>query len=289
MDGFLQDSLLTKAGPLECNGQAQTDNAFNLKINKMKPYKVILLLIAIIGLAFTFKKERPTLYIIGDSTVKNGDGTGKNGQMGWGTMIDVYFDTTKIAVRNHAIGGRSSRTFITEGRWDKILQTLKKGDFVMMQFGHNDGSPLDDTARARGTIKGIGEDSVEIYNPIRKMKETVHSYGWYMRRFINEAKDKGAIPIICSPIPRYGFKDGKISRDSYATWSRELAEQTSTFFIPLNEKIVVQYESMDTIKVKSFFPADHTHTNKEGAILNATKVVEGIKELKKCGLKKYLL
>ena len=269
--------------------QAQPDNLIKIKLNKMKSYKILLPLIAIIGLAFTFKKDRPTLYIIGDSTVKNGDGTGKNNQMGWGTMIDVYFDTTKIAVRNHAIGGRSSRTFITEGRWNAILQTLKNGDYVMMQFGHNDASPLDDTARARGTIKGLGEDSVEIYNPIRKIKETVHSYGWYMRKFINESKDKGAIPIICSPIPRYGFKEGKISRDSYAKWSTELAAQTNTFFIPLNEKIALQYESMDSTKVKSFFPADHTHTNKQGAILNATKVVEGIKELKKCKLKKYLL
>ncbi|MFX5752271.1 hypothetical protein ABTE32_22895, partial [Acinetobacter baumannii] len=74
----------------------------------------------------------------------------------------------------------------------------------MMQFGHNDSSPLDDTARARGTIKGIGEDSTEIYNPIRKMKEMVHTYGWYMRKFANDAKAKGATVIICSPIPRFG-------------------------------------------------------------------------------------
>ena len=254
----------------------------------MKLYKIIFSL-ALVGFLFAFKTEKPTLYIIGDSTVKNGDGTGKNNQMGWGSVIDPFFDTSKIAIRNHAMGGRSSRTFITEGRWDVILKTLKAGDYVIMQFGHNDGGALDDTARARGTIKGLGEDSVEIYNPIRKVKEVVHSYGWYMRKYINEAKAKGATPIICSPIPRYSFTDGKISKDSYAKWSKELAEQTHTFYIALNEKIAREYESMDTSKVKSFFPADHTHTNKEGAVLNATKVVEGIKELKKARLKKYLL
>src|SRR6187397_568546 len=133
--------------------------------------------ISIISVSFlTLKKEKPVFYIIGDSTVKNGDGTGKNNQMGWGTVITPFFDTTKISVRNHAIGGRSSRTFVTEGRWDKILEILKKGDYVLMQFGHNDAGPLDDTARARGTIKGIGEDSIEIYNPIRKKKEVVHTY-----------------------------------------------------------------------------------------------------------------
>src|SRR4030095_8413295 len=112
------------------------------------------------------KKERPTFYIIGDSTVRNGDGTGKNNQWGWGNFIADYFDTTRINIRNHAIGGRSSRTFITEGRWDSILAKLKRGDYVIMQFGHNDGGPLDDTARSRGSIRGIGEESKEVYNPI---------------------------------------------------------------------------------------------------------------------------
>ncbi|MBD0351822.1 MAG: lysophospholipase, partial [Flavisolibacter sp.] len=126
-------------------------------------------------------QQKPTLYIIGDSTVRNGDGTGSNGQWGWGSFMADYFDTTKISVRNLAIGGRSSRTFITEGRWDKIVAELKKGDYVLMQFGHNDGGPLDDTARARGTIQGIGDESKEIYNPITKKQEVVHTYGWYMR------------------------------------------------------------------------------------------------------------
>src|SRR6187431_1254174 len=116
----------------------------------------IILLIAIVSIAFTEINKKPVLYIIGDSTVRNGDGSGRNGQWGWGSVIDPFFDTSKISISNQALGGRSSRTFITEGRWDKVLATLQKGDYVMMQFGHNDASPLDDTARARGTIKGVG-------------------------------------------------------------------------------------------------------------------------------------
>ena len=143
-------------------------------------------LIMLCLLSFVQDAHKPVLYIIGDSTVKNGDGSGKNGQWGWGSVIDVHFDAARLTVQNHAIGGRSSRTFITDGRWDKILSTLTKGDYVIMQFGHNDASPLDDTARARGTIKGIGYDSIETYNPIRKIKETVYSYGWYMRKFIKQ-------------------------------------------------------------------------------------------------------
>jgi len=236
------------------------------------------------------KKDKPVFYIIGDSTVKNGDGTGKNNQMGWGSVIAPYFDTTKIDVQNHAIGGRSSRTFITDGRWDKILQTLKKGDYVIMQFGHNDASPLDDTARARGTIKGIGEDSTEIWNPIRKIKEVVHTYGWYMRKYVRETKAKGATPIVCSLIPRNGWKDGKVNRssDSWALWAKQIADQEGAYFIDLNELISVKYEAMGEQKVKSFFPADNTHTNLEGAKINAETVANELKRINPARIKKYM-
>src|SRR5215208_4293829 len=147
---------------------------------------------------FLLKKEKPVFYIIGDSTVKNGDGTGKGSLWGWGNFIAGYFNTTKIKIENDALGGRSSRTFITEGRWDKVLVNLKKGDYVIMQFGHNDSGPLDDTARARGTIKGIGHESKEVYNPIMKKQEVVYTYGYYMRKYIRDTKAKGALPIVCS-------------------------------------------------------------------------------------------
>src|ERR1700733_5718805 len=129
----------------------------------MKAFQSVLLLFLAIMMSFTFSEHKPVLYIIGDSTVKNGDGKNSNVLQGWGSFIDDFFDTTRIRVENDAIGGRSSRTFITDGRWDKILATLQKGDYVIMQFGHNDGGALDDTARARGTIPGTGEDSTEIY------------------------------------------------------------------------------------------------------------------------------
>jgi len=256
----------------------------------MKFFRLFILLLAVIFVSFTLAGHKPVLYIIGDSTVKNGDGSGKNGQMGWGTVIDAHFDTGKISIQNHAIGGRSSRTFITDGRWDKILATLQKGDYVIMQFGHNDGGALDDTARARGTIKGIGEDSVEIYNPIRKQKEVVYTYGHYIRKYVNEAHEKEATAIICSPIPRREWKDGKLVRanETYTKWAKEVAEQTKAQFIDLHNMISDEYDKMDTVKVNSFFPADHTHTNKEGAILNAKIVVTGIQQLKKCDLKKYV-
>jgi lysophospholipase L1-like esterase len=257
----------------------------------MKTRSSILLFSFFVLSSFTliYFKQKPTLYIIGDSTVRNGDGTGRNGQWGWGNFIAGYFDTTKISVQNLAIGGRSSRTFITEGRWDKILADLKKGDYVLMQFGHNDGSPLDDTARARGTIRGIGAESKEIYNPITKKQEVVYSYGWYMRKYINDAKARGAIPIVCSPIPRNDWKDGKVIRstDSYAKWAEEVARSEGAYFIDLNNLIALQYEIIGAEKVNSFFPADHTHTELEGAKLNASIVMKELKRLKPGKLKKY--
>lgn len=236
-----------------------------------------------------FSYQKPALYIIGDSTVKNGDGAGGNGQWGWGSVIGRWFDTGRISIFNHAIGGRSSRTFLTEGRWERVLSALQRGDYLVMQFGHNDASPLDDTARARGTLKGTSGDSVEIYNPIRKQKEIVHSYGWYLSRFVTEAKAKGVTVVICSPIPRNNFKDGKVSRSEYAAWGETVARQTGAYFIPLNELVASAYEQMDTIVVNAFFPSDHTHTNRDGALLNAEKVVEGIRQIPSLTLKDYLL
>lgn len=237
-----------------------------------------------------FQVDKPTFYIIGDSTVRNGDGTGKNQQWGWGSFMANYFDTAKIAVRNHAIGGRSSRTFITEVRWDKIMATLKKGDYVIMQFGHNDGGPLDDTARARGSIRGIGEEQKEIYNPIMKKQEVVYSYGHYLRQYIRDAKAKGATAIVCSPIPRNQWKEGKMVRsaESYSGWAAQVAKGEGVPFIDLNNLVATKYEEMGAEAVKPFFPVDNTHTDKAGAELNAQIVAAALKEATAGKLNNYM-
>jgi rhamnogalacturonan acetylesterase len=220
---------------------------------------------------------KPTLFIIGDSTVKNGT----QGQMGWGTPIAGLFDSSRITVANHAIGGRSSRTFLTEGRWDKVLADLKAGDFVSIQFGHNDSGPLDDKARARGTLRGTGDESREIDNPITQKREVVHTYGWYLRKYVAEAKAKGATPIVCSPVPRNIWKEGKVARASndYGKWAKEVAAAEGASFLDLNELIAVRYEALGEAKVKTLFGGDHTHTNEEGARLNASIIAEGLRGL----------
>ena len=222
----------------------------------------------------------PTLFLIGDSTVRNGAGDGANKQWGWGEPIVAYFDPAKIAVLNRARGGRSSRTFLTEGLWEQVLSAMKPGDFVLIQFGHNDGGPINDNSRARGTIKGVGEETEEIDNLLTKKHEVIHSYGWYLRKYIADAKAKGATPVICSPVPRKIWKEGLIVRDQYARWAEEAAKSEKVGFIDLNEIIARQYEAMGAEKVEPLFADEHTHTTLAGAELNAAGVVSGLKALK---------
>jgi lysophospholipase L1-like esterase len=231
----------------------------------------------------------PTLFLIGDSTVRNGHGDGGNGQWGWGEPLVRFFDAAKINVVNRAVGGLSSRTYLTQGHWDKVMAMLKPGDVVMMQFGHNDSGPLDDIDRARGTIKGSGEESREIYNPIAVQHEVVHTYGWYLRKFIADTKSKGATPIVCSLVPRKIWKDGKIVRASsdYGKWAADVAKAEGVAFIDLNEIIARRYDQLGPDKVEPLFGDPHTHTSRAGADLNAECVVSGLKALQKDPLALY--
>jgi lysophospholipase L1-like esterase len=237
------------------------------------------------------KANLPTLFLVGDSTVRNGAGDGANKQWGWGEPIAAYFDPAKITVLNRARGGRSSRTFITEGLWDQVLMAMRPGDFVLIQFGHNDNGPVNDTFRARGTIKGVGEETEEIDNLITKKHEIVHSYGWYLRKYLADARAKGATPVICSPVPRKIWKDGPLSkrilRDQYARWAEEVAKAEKAGFIDLNEIIARQYDALGAEKVEPLFADEHTHTTLAGAELNAAAVISGLKALKPDPLASY--
>jgi lysophospholipase L1-like esterase len=229
----------------------------------------------------------PTLFLAGDSTVHNSH----PGLVGWGDVIGQFFDLTKISVKNFAQAGRSSRTFQTEGWWDKILANAKPGDFVLLQFGHNDGGPLDDTNRARGSIPGLGGESKEIYNPVRKKQEVVYTYGWYMRKYIADARAKGMTPVICSPVPRMPTQPRKPSDvDRYVVWSREIAANQNVFFINLNQIIRGHYAGFTTNEIKTIFYTtnDNTHFSLAGAQFNAACVIEGLRALKHSPLKDYI-
>jgi rhamnogalacturonan acetylesterase len=236
---------------------------------------------------------KPTLYVIGNSTVRTGTrGDGANGQWGWGAPIADFFDRTQLNVENKAWGGTSSRTFRSLGFWEKVLPRLKAGDYVIMQFGHNDSSPINDDRRARGTINGNGEESQEIDNILTGKHEIVHSYGWYLRQFIKEIKAKGASPIVCSLIPRNKWTGEKIDRsvNGYALWAKQAADQEGAYFIPLNKLICDHYDSVGEERVTAlYFDKDETtHTNAMGAQMNATILSEAIKSTEGLDLKNFL-
>ncbi len=232
------------------------------------------------------KAGRPILYLIGDSTVRNNT----RGLQGWGDAIAAHFDTNRIRVYNRALGGRSSRTFYTEGLWEKVRVELKPGDFIIMQFGHNDGGGISNN-RSRGSLKGVGDETQEIVKT-NGVKETVHTFGWYLRTYVRDTKGKGATPIVCSLIPRNDWKDGHVLRasNSYAGFAAEVARQEAVLFIDLNDIIARAYEAEGQEKVAAkYFLNEHTHTTPSGAELNATCVVKGIRALVDCPLAKYLL
>lgn len=274
---FERDHTHTNEAGARINAWSVTDALKDLKDCDLRDY---------------LKKDKPTLFLIGDSTVKNGQGDGAGGLWGWGDFIAPYFDQQKIKIQNHALGGTSSRTFQTYGLWQKVLDKLEPGDFLIMQFGHNDSSPLDDEARARGTIKSSGLEAENIYNPITKSQETVYSYGQYLRQMILAAKAKGVTPIVCSLIPRNSWKDGKVitAEHDYGLWAKQVAWNTETAFIDLNQLVANEYDEFGETYVKAHFfnESDHTHTIEEGAAFNAKLVVEQIKTLPDNSLKTFL-
>jgi lysophospholipase L1-like esterase len=222
----------------------------------------------------------PSIVLIGDSLVRNGRGDGAGGQWGWGDSLGRFFDPTKVNVVNRAVGGLSSRTYLTQGHWERALALIKPGDFVVIQLGHNDGSPVNEDAsvprekiRARGTLKGVGEEIEEVAsNILTKQPETVHTFGWYIRKYVREAKAAGATPVVLSLTPRKAWKDGRIIRsgpDGYGGWSRQVAEQEGVAFIDVNDLVATRYEELGADHLDPLFGDPNLHTSKAGADLNA--------------------
>ncbi len=230
-------------------------------------------------------KNLPTLWIAGDSTLKS------NAPLrGWGQDLGTFFDPKKINVVNRAIGGRSARTFLTEGRWQEILDGIKPGDFVIIQFGHNDAGPLDDKGKFRGSIKGIGDETERVTKPDGSVEE-VHSYGWYLKEMARSAREKKAKVILCSPVPHMKFdRDGKFVHDwkEWRGWVEACAKTEHAAYLDLSERIGNSYDSLDKATIESYFADKGTHTNEQGSIFNAKAVVAGLRALPAAPFDKYL-
>jgi lysophospholipase L1-like esterase len=232
--------------------------------------------------------QHPALFLVGDSITKTGTPPGDSGPWGMGYEIIPLFDPAKLHVYNEGAGGRSSRSYIDEGLWGKILERLQPGDFVIVMFGHND------TANSanypdRATIMGGGEETIQI--GVGDKRQTVHTYGWYLRRYVADAKAKGATLILCSPVPRNTWSDGKIKRgfDGYARWAADAARAGGALFVDLNTLAADRYDALGQQKAAAYFN-DNQHTKKIGARVNAECVIAGLERLKdQCPLGGYLL
>jgi rhamnogalacturonan acetylesterase len=228
----------------------------------------------------------PTIFIVGDSTARNG------ANLGWGDHFAHYFDTTKVNIANRAIAGRSARSYLNEGAWDKVVAELKPGDYVMLQWGHNDGGgPLTPDFKARGEGKGVGEESVDIPVPMPykggpfagKATETVHTYGWYNRKFIADVRAKGAIPMLLTVTVRNIWPKGPdgqphMERDmGYRDFDMQIAASEKVPLIDMATVAVDKFEMLGIPTVALLFPIDHTHTSPVGAEMNAQSVVTALK------------
>lgn len=232
----------------------------------MKYYLLTLLLITTICFA-----QKTTLYTIGDSTMANKKNPDKNPEHGWAQVLQPFF-TANVIVENRAVNGRSTKSFINEKRWDSIYKKLKKGDYVFIEFGHNDQKT---------------EDSTRYTNP-----HTTYRYN--LIHFVKQSREKGAIPVLLSPIARRNFNEKGVllpTHGEYPLETRLVGQEYNVPFIDLGYYTELLEQSYGPEKSKQLHlhfkggenqyydkdKADDTHLSLEGATVIAQIVIDQIK------------
>lgn len=275
---FYLDNIHTSKFGAELNARSAAEGIMACKHPELKPLQAMMTNLALPTTGVKREKGKPVVFITGDSTVKNND-RDSTGMWGWGSQAYRIFDPDKITWINCAQAGRSCRSFVREGRWEKVYNDLQPGDFVLIQFGHNDIGELH-RGKHRGEIPGTADTSCvsrvvlqnEAYN------EVVYSFGWYLRKMIDDCRQKGATPILLSLTPRNEWPGGKIERrnDTYGRWYREVAEQTGCTFVDVHNITADALDEIGRDAAKEFYNNDHTHTSLRGARLNALSVAIGL-------------
>ncbi len=216
-------------------------------------------------------KKKITVWLAGDSTISIKE-TKAYPETGWGMPFVHFFDTT-VSVKNIAKNGRSTRTFIAEKLWESIEKNLQEGDYVFIQFGHNDES----------------KEKVDRYT-------TPEEYKSNLLKFVNETRTKKANPVLLTPVSRRKFKDTLQipTHEIYSALVKEIAKEHNVPLIDLDAKSMSLYQQFGSENSKLLFlqlkPGEHpnypdgkndnTHFNELGARLIAQLVLSGIRELK---------
>jgi lysophospholipase L1-like esterase len=241
-----------------------------------------------------FNPALHSIFIIGDSTAAYHIDRMKEGYaeaQGWGVFFYAFFDPSKVNVVNLSRGGRSTRTYLTEGLWDKAIAQFKPGDVVLLQLGQNDIFALNDQV-ARGTIPDIGDETQEIDNIATHKHETVHTFGWYLRKFIRDTEATGAQPIVMSLTTRNVWKDGhiEVGVNNYREISWKIAQQEGRVdFVDVSALVAEQYEKLGQEKTFGMFHTrEPVHLDIPGAFMNARCIVAGLKGLPDAPVSSYL-
>ena len=284
---FYGDHIHTSAYGAEMNARSAVEGIYYSENPLLKPLQAMMVNVELQAYGENRQEGKPMVFITGDSTVKNKDND-EDGMWGWGSQAGLIFDEQKISWENVAMAGRSSRSYIREGRWEKVYNALKPGDFVLIQFGHNDICPINDK-KERGSI-ACTKDTCHVYQMEKDGRyEVVYSFGWYLKKMIDDTREKGATPILLSLTPRNEWPGGKIERrdDSYGKWYREVVAETGVAFVDvhhisadfLDRKFAMKDEAKSKAKASKYFNHDHTHTSKLGAQMNARSVAKGLRDI----------
>lgn len=223
------------------------------------------------------QEGKPMVFLAGDSTCKNGQGNGSNGQWGWGSFFSEYL-TDGVVVENDAVGGLSSRTFY-DNNWAGVRDQIKEGDYVLINLGHNDMAPLG-TGRARGTLNGTDSTPQSVVMEKNGMSVDVYSYGWYIRSMVRQTKMRGGIPIVISPSPQNRWQgENQINRltNTYNAWCKQVAAEEGVKYIDLNDTCGAKYEKIGKTAAQKDYFSDSVHTKEKGARLYCETIVEGLK------------
>lgn len=284
---FFGDHIHTSAYGAEMNARSAAEGIAASNNPDLKPLQDMMMGVQLPVVQVRREKGKPVVFITGDSTVKNKD-SDKDGMWGWGSQAYTVFDENKVTCVNVAKAGRSTRSYVREGRWEQVYNSLQPGDFVLLQFGHNDICPITDV-KERGVIPGTA-DTCHVYKMEKDGRyEVVYSFGWYLRKMIDDCREKGATPILVSLTPRNEWPKGKVERrnGSYGKWYREVVEQTGVDFLDvhnisadfLDKKFASKSEEKSKKAASKYFNRDHTHTSLAGARMNAQSVAKGLRDM----------
>ncbi|EJD00179.1 rhamnogalacturonan acetylesterase RgaE [Fomitiporia mediterranea MF3/22] len=204
-----------------------------------------------------------TLYLAGDSTMAANDGN--DAVIGWGVFIGNYLN---ISVVNDAVAGRSSRSYTDEGRFSTIIDTVKPGDIVVIEFGHNDGGGP--SASTRGVCPGADTTTTCNVNGT-----IVFTFNKYIEDAVNSLQGKSAKVIVSSQTPDNPYDVG-FAPSRFVGYAQTAAKDTGASYVDHFDLVIEQYRAMREAAVNALYPVDHTHTSPTGADIVAQTFVRGV-------------